>query len=99
MIRANKFAAYPHEFKVEAIRLVRESGKSTRDIATDLGVSVVSLNRWLKDPELGGTERWTPLFGHFLLVLRFYHSLTACVTDSSWLCSGGEAGSAGSIFL
>jgi len=55
MSRANRFAPYPHEFKVEAVRLVRESGKSTRDIASDLGVSVVSLNRWLKDPELGGT--------------------------------------------
>src|SRR5699024_1094409 len=54
MSRANRFAPYPHEFKVEAVRLVRESGKSLRDIANDLGVSVVSLNRWLKDPELGG---------------------------------------------
>ena len=56
MIRTNRFASYPHEFKVEAVRLVRESGKSTREIATDLGVSVVSLNRWLKDPELGGAR-------------------------------------------
>jgi|SRR5690625_1187005 len=55
MKRANRFAAYPHEFKVEAVRLVRESGKSTREIAGDLGVSVVSLNRWLKAPELGGS--------------------------------------------
>src|SRR5699024_297921 len=54
MSRANRFAPYPHEFKVEAVRLVRENGKSTRDIATDVGLSVVSLNRWLKDPELGG---------------------------------------------
>jgi|SRR5690554_552358 len=53
MNRANRFALYSHEFKVEAVRLVRESGKSTREIATDLGVSVVSLNRWLRDPELG----------------------------------------------
>src|SRR5690625_7560033 len=56
MIRTNRFASYPHEFIVEAVRLVRESGKSTREIATDLGVSVVSLNRWLKDPELGGAR-------------------------------------------
>src|SRR5690625_2729298 len=55
MSRVNRFAPHPHEFKVKAVRLVRESGKSTRDIATDLGASIVSCHRWLKDLELGGT--------------------------------------------
>ena len=54
MNRANRFAAYPHEFKVEAVRLVKESGLSISKIAEDLGVSTVSLNRWLKNPELTG---------------------------------------------
>ena len=42
MTRASN-APYPDEFKVEAVRLYRESGKTLRAVAEDLGVSTNSL--------------------------------------------------------
>jgi len=43
MKRASNNAPYPLEFKVEAVRLYRESGKSLQQVADDLGVSSNSL--------------------------------------------------------
>jgi Transposase len=34
------------EFKAEAVALVRSSGKSTRQVARDLGLAETSLQRW-----------------------------------------------------
>jgi transposase len=42
---------YPEEFKREAIELVRLTGKSVRQVATDLGVSEASLRGWIKQAE------------------------------------------------
>lgn len=47
MTRASN-APYPDEFKVEAVRLYRESGKTLRAVAEDLGVSTNSLREWSK---------------------------------------------------
>lgn len=56
VMRADRFARYLQGFKAGAVRLGWGSGKSARDTVTDLGVSALPLNRWLKDPELSGTR-------------------------------------------
>ena len=38
--------AYAPEFRQEAVRLFRVSGKSMRDVAADLGIAPESLRRW-----------------------------------------------------
>jgi transposase len=48
---------YPREFREEAVRLVRESGKSAYQIARDLGVSEQSLRTWVKQTDLDAGRR------------------------------------------
>lgn len=48
---------FPPEFKAEAVRLVRESGKPKREIARDLGVSVESLRHWGQQMEIDAGQR------------------------------------------
>ncbi len=48
---------YPPEFRAEAVRLVRTTGKSLKAIAADLGVSVESLRKWLRQAEIDAGER------------------------------------------
>ncbi len=43
--------AYPEEFRANAVRLVRSSGKSQREVAKDLGISANSLREWAKQAE------------------------------------------------
>ena len=43
---------YPPEFRAEAIRLVREGGRSVNGAARDLGISTESLRKWVKQAEL-----------------------------------------------
>ena len=40
---------YTHEFKIEAVRLSRTSGKSQAQIERDLGISSGCLSRWRKE--------------------------------------------------
>jgi transposase len=40
------------EFRSEAVRLVRESGRAVKDVAQSLGVSQESLRLWLKQSDL-----------------------------------------------
>ena len=49
--------AYPPEFKTEAVRLYRESGKSLQETASNLGVSTNSLREWVRRVENGGNAR------------------------------------------
>lgn len=53
--------SYPAEFKAEAVELYRSSGKSIRDIATELGISPESLRRWnvQRDVDAGGRQGLT----------------------------------------
>ena len=44
--------AYPPEFRAEAIRLVRSSGRSQAEIARDLGISANSLRAWVKQARI-----------------------------------------------
>jgi transposase len=48
---------YPRQFREEAVRLVRESGRSRARIAKDLGISEQSLYTWLKQDELDNGKR------------------------------------------
>jgi transposase len=48
---------YPEEFKREAIELVRLTGKSAREVATDLGISEVSLRNWIKQADTDAGKR------------------------------------------
>jgi len=48
---------YPQQFREEAIRLVRESGKTRAQIARDLGISEQSLYTWLKQADLDSGKR------------------------------------------
>lgn len=48
---------YPPEFRREAVRLVRESGKTMTQIAADLGVSLESLRHWVRRYEIDAGER------------------------------------------
>lgn len=48
---------YPPEYRAEAIRLVREGGRSINDVAGSLGVSTESLRNWLKRADLDSGRR------------------------------------------
>ena len=48
---------YPRQFREEAVRLVRESGKSRARIAKDLGISEQALYTWLKQDDLDSGKR------------------------------------------
>lgn len=43
-----KRKTYTREFKIEAVRLLKRSGKSQAEIAEELGTSSSSLSRWKK---------------------------------------------------
>ena len=45
------------EFRAEALRLVRTSGKSKTAIAHDLGMSLEALRAWVRQAELDAGER------------------------------------------
>lgn len=44
------------EFKAEAVRLVKESGKSMRAVARDLGVGGSTLYAWVRESEPADPE-------------------------------------------
>ncbi len=48
---------YPWEFRKEAVRLVRTSGRPVSQIARELGVSLESLRHWIKQAEIDSGQR------------------------------------------
>jgi transposase len=48
---------YPPEFRREAVALYRGSGRSLREIASELGVSSESLRIWVKQAAVDAGER------------------------------------------
>jgi transposase len=48
---------YPPEFRAEAVRLIRSSGKPLSLISKDLGVSEQSLRVWVKQADLDEGRR------------------------------------------
>jgi transposase len=58
MARTSKHVQpYPPEFRAEAIRLARTSGKSHAQIAEDLGMTSETLRLWLKQADLDEGKR------------------------------------------
>ena len=49
--------AYPPEFRQEAVRLLRSSGRSIPVIARELGVSRQSLRNWATQAEIDAGDR------------------------------------------
>jgi transposase len=43
---------YPGQFRREAVELVRTSGRTIKEIASDLGVTEQSLRNWVKQQEV-----------------------------------------------
>jgi transposase len=43
-----KKRSYTREFKIEAVRLLKETGKSQTEVADDLGIPPSNLTRWKK---------------------------------------------------
>ncbi len=43
---------YPPEFKAEAVRLYRTSGRSLQEVAVDLGMTANSLREWVRGAEI-----------------------------------------------
>jgi len=48
---------FPTEFKEEAVRLYRTSGRSLRAIAEELGIAPETLRRWVVRVEIDAGER------------------------------------------
>jgi transposase len=48
---------YPPEFRAEAVRLYRSSGKSLRVVCEDLGISLETLRSWVRRTEIESGER------------------------------------------
>ena len=48
---------YPVEFREEAVRLVRSSGRPVKEIAADLGVSEQTLRNWVFAAQVDAGER------------------------------------------
>ena len=47
---------YTKEFKESAIELYHSSGKTSQEVADDLGISPENLRRWLREKEEGKTS-------------------------------------------
>ena len=50
-------APYPLEFRREAVELLKRSGKSVPQLASELGVSPQSLRNWLGQAQIDAGER------------------------------------------
>ena len=52
----NPHPPYPPEFRAEAVRLYRESGKGLAAVSKDLGVSLESLRKWVSQAKIDAGE-------------------------------------------
>jgi transposase len=48
---------YPPEFREEAVRLYRESGRSLNSVCKDLGISLETLRKWVNQAKVGAGEK------------------------------------------
>ena len=49
--------AYPPEFRAEAVRLVREGGRNSEQLARDLGCTAQSIRTWVQRADLDEGRR------------------------------------------
>jgi len=56
MSEESKRRRYDREFKVEAVRLTHEPGRTVAGVARDLGISVNALHRWRKQLSESGDD-------------------------------------------
>ena len=57
MTSAKQTSGYPPEFRAEAVRLARTSGKPDTQIARELGMTTETLRTWLKQADLDEGKR------------------------------------------
>jgi transposase len=48
---------YPPEFREDAVKLLRSSGRPLSEVASDLGIARESLRRWAKQTEIDEGQR------------------------------------------
>lgn len=48
---------YPPEFRLEAVRLVKEGGRKITDVARELGMTSESLRNWIRQYDIDTGER------------------------------------------
>jgi transposase len=48
---------YPPEFREDAVKLLRSSGRPLSEIASELGIARESLRRWVKQTEIDAGKR------------------------------------------
>jgi len=48
---------YPLEFRSEAVRLYRSSGKTLKEISSELGISLESLRKWVNQSKVDAGEK------------------------------------------
>lgn len=53
----NPHAPYPPEFRAEAVRLYRESGRSLNAVCKDLGISLETLRSWVNQAKIDAGEK------------------------------------------
>lgn len=53
----NPHPPYPPEFRAEAVRLYRESGKSLKAVCEDLGISLETLRGWVNQSKIDRGEK------------------------------------------
>jgi len=51
-----KVRQYDREFKLNAVKLYRETGKSLAQTASDLGIPIATLGAWIKQYKEHGTD-------------------------------------------
>ncbi len=76
---------YLLEFRQEAVRLARESGKPGSQIARDLGISYESLRHWIKQADLDVGRRTDGLTTAEREELRRLRRETSRLTEEKWL--------------
>ncbi len=52
----NPHPPYPPEFRAEAVRLYRSSGKSLKAICSELGISLETLRHWVNQSKIDAGE-------------------------------------------
>lgn len=50
-------SGYPPEFRAEAVQLLKDSGRSLKQVANDLGICIDTLRNWVRQAEVDAGQR------------------------------------------